>query len=66
MTPFFSYNETERPYYPGQWHLENKAKSIEGKNNAGIDANLRGAWDIQAKGLLLAYWTMVLRGPMKI
>jgi kexin len=50
MTPFFSYNETERPYYPGQWHLENKAKSIEGKNNAGIDANLRGAWNLGYTG----------------
>jgi len=54
--PYFFYNATERPYFPGQWHLENNApseittyiNSLE-KNmtmkNADVDANLKGAWD---------------------
>jgi len=54
--PYFLYNSTVRPSFPGQWHLLNNAPSeitiyieyIQGSvtmKNAGVDANLKGAWD---------------------
>jgi outer membrane autotransporter protein len=52
--PFFSYNSTDENYssFPGQWHLENKtpAAGINGKIGTGIDANLRGAWNLGYTG----------------
>jgi len=48
--PYFFYNQEKRPDYPGQWHLENNAKAIEGKTNAGVDAGLRGAWKLGYTG----------------
>ena len=48
--PYFFYNQEKRPDYPGQWHLENNAKAIEGKKNAGVDAGLRGAWKLGYTG----------------
>jgi len=53
--PYFFYNETLRPSYPGQWHLENTAKAIAGKDNAGKDAGLRPAWNLgyTGKGIVI-------------
>ena len=48
--PYFFYNATLRPYYPGQWHLENPGTAIEGKRNTGVDAGLRGAWNLGYTG----------------
>ena len=59
--PYFFYNETERPYFPGQWHLDNQAPSsisiysvAAGQTyqmiNGGVDANLRGAWGLGYTG----------------
>jgi subtilisin family serine protease len=53
--PYFFYNATERPYFPGQWQLVNQAPSSINYYsvtykitiqviNFGVDANLRGAW----------------------
>lgn len=53
--PLFFYNAAERPYFPGQWHLVNRAPSSIGfyvvssgttmqMINNGVDAGLLGAW----------------------
>ena len=53
--PYFFYNKTLRPEYPGQWHLENNGQAIEGKNNACVDAGLRSAWNqgYTGKGIVI-------------
>ncbi|MBN2255091.1 MAG: S8 family serine peptidase, partial [Deltaproteobacteria bacterium] len=59
--PFFFFNSSDRPYFPGQWHLENSAPqgycymqirnpaggptNYEPVSNIGVDANLREAWN---------------------
>ena len=59
--PYFFYSAIERPYSPGQWHLENNApseiawyspyqKKIFIMENAGIDSNLTDAWDMGYTG----------------
>ncbi|MBU1082692.1 MAG: S8 family serine peptidase, partial [Spirochaetes bacterium] len=53
--PYFFYS-TDRPGFPGQWHLENNVPSegidvdlgrygVHHSPHAGLDANLRGAWN---------------------
>ncbi len=53
--PYFSYNETLRPYYPGQWHLKNDGRAVGDKSNVGVDAGLKGAWDLgyTGKGIVI-------------
>jgi outer membrane autotransporter protein len=59
--PYFFYNFSARPYFPGQWHLENNAPQLDPYiqvrdpadgstgfcqvSNTGVDANLREAWN---------------------
>lgn len=47
--PYFFYNATEMPGFPGQWHLVNQGPATIDFNstkmiNSGIDAGLRQAW----------------------
>ncbi|MCX5853291.1 MAG: hypothetical protein NTZ24_01675, partial [Deltaproteobacteria bacterium] len=59
--PYFSYDVTARPGFPGQWHLFNQAPSSIyftsvswGQTvqmiNAGVDANLKTAWNLGYTG----------------
>ncbi|MCX5818130.1 MAG: autotransporter domain-containing protein [Proteobacteria bacterium] len=61
--PYFFYNATERPGFPGQWHLINNAPSggilftiPDGgtstvlMRNSGVDAGLRDAWKMGYTG----------------
>ncbi|HOW53505.1 MAG TPA: autotransporter domain-containing protein [Syntrophorhabdaceae bacterium] len=59
--PYFFYNATARPYFPGQWHLVNQApssisfRSVQSGTttlmvNSGIDAGLLGAWSLGYTG----------------
>ena len=59
--PYFFYNSTERPGFPGQWHLVNQGPtsisfySIDKQTttqmiNGGIDAGLRQAWSLGYTG----------------
>ncbi|MCX5817503.1 MAG: autotransporter domain-containing protein [Proteobacteria bacterium] len=59
--PYFFYNATERPGFPGQWHLVNQGPasisfySVSNKTttqmiNGGIDAGLRQAWSLGYTG----------------
>lgn len=59
--PYFFYDFSTRPYFPGQWHLENNAPQPDPYiqvrdpddgstgfvevSNTGVDANLREAWN---------------------
>jgi len=67
--PYYFYNNTERPSFPGQWHLKNSAPTDgilytipDGSDskilmkNAGVDANLTGAWNLgyTGKGIFIA------------
>ncbi len=47
--PYFSYGAGSY-WYPGEWHLENAGTVVSGKTNNGVDAGLRGAWNLGYTG----------------
>jgi outer membrane autotransporter protein len=66
--PYFSYDATARPDFPGQWHLINNAPlagiqltipdggtSKVLMTNSGVDAGLKGAWKLgyTGKGIVI-------------
>lgn len=59
--PYFYYNATVRPLFPGQWHLVNQAPAnisfysvqfgtTTQMRNGGVDAGLSGAWRLGYTG----------------